>query len=151
MLMKPLLGTKPGDRAEHTGTVSAFMELVSSLREAGSANKCISCPDGGGNKDHKVGKGRAAGPGCCFERSRRTGRKALIRSGGLNSVVHPSRSPRVFPPHLPTLFSQQVKPPAFRAFASCFPLSKSVILLHLLQVFASVSPFPGEPWLDYPV
>lgn len=31
------------------------MELVPSLREAGSANKCISCPDGGGNKDHKAG------------------------------------------------------------------------------------------------
>lgn len=57
MLDSPYWEPNPGDRAEHTGTVSAFMELVSSLREAGSANKCISCPDGGGNKDHKAGKG----------------------------------------------------------------------------------------------
>lgn len=120
------------------------MELISPLREAGGANKCVRCPDGGGNKDHK-GKGGALGLGAALRRGHRGpgGRQHSI--WGLNSVVHPSRSPHVSP--TPLHFLQQAKPtsgPLLHLFAL------PVILLHRVKSLLQCH-LLGEPWLDYPV
>ena len=108
------------------------MELISPLREAGGANKCVRCPDGGGNKDHK-GKGGALGLGAALRRGHRGpgGRQHSI--WGLNSVVHPSRSPHVSPAPLSAAGQAHL-----RAFAP--PVCTACDSPSPRQVFASMSP-----------